>query len=256
VIDLDHVALATRDVADALDVLVGDLGGLVIFGGNNVGFRAMQVRLGDDARTGLHVELLEPWAVEDNDFLQRFMERHGGGAHHLTFKVDDIGRTLEALDAAGLQPVNVSLSDPNWKEAFLHPKDGHGTVVQFAESNGFPSRAAMLDRVRAQGPEGHPRWWPDPPPRANRSPVLRRVVLRTPSLPDAAGLFTGVLGGRQVDAGEGWIELGWPGGGRVALEHRPGSDAAVDRLEVEVSGPGLLGEHHVAGTRIVIASRD
>ena len=84
--DLDHVALATRDVRDALDVLVGELGGTVLFGGNSVGFRPMQLRLGD-ATGGMNVELLEPWDVERNDFLERFVARHGAGAHHLTFKV-------------------------------------------------------------------------------------------------------------------------------------------------------------------------
>lgn len=254
-IDLDHIALATRDVSDALEVLVGELGGLVIFGGNNVGFRAMQVRLGDRADVGLNVELLEPWDPDANDFLDRFVARNGEGPHHLTFKVDDLARKLDELESAGIRPVSVNLSDPSWKEAFLHPTDAHGTVVQLAESTGFPSRAAMLEHVIESGPEGHPRWWPDPPPRVDRSPVLRRVVMRTPSLPDAAALYTGVLGGRQLDAGEGWIELGWDGGGRLAIEHRPGVDAGVDRIEVEVSGPGAVGERTIAGGRFVVTVR-
>ena len=33
------------------------------------------------------IELLEPWAVEQTDFLERFLARHGDGPHHLTFKV-------------------------------------------------------------------------------------------------------------------------------------------------------------------------
>jgi catechol 2,3-dioxygenase-like lactoylglutathione lyase family enzyme len=253
-IDLDHVALTTRDVADALDALVGELGGLVIFGGNNIGFRAMQVRLGD-LRQGLNVELLEPWDVEVNDFLERFIARHGDGPHHLTFKVSDLEGKLEELEAVGLQPVSVDLSDPNWKEAFLHPRDAHGTVVQLAEAHGFPSREELLELVHAHGPQGHPRWWPEPPPRADRTPVLRRTVMRTPSLPGAAALFAGVLGGRQVDAGEGWVELGWPGGGRIALEHRPGADAGVDRLEVDVIGSDAPLELMVAGTRVVVTPR-
>ena len=250
-IDLDHVALATRDVGAALDTLVGQLGGLLIFGGNNLGFRALQVRLGPDATTGLNVEVLEPWDHGSNDFLHRFLERHGPSPHHLTFKVDDLARKLDEVEAAGVRIVNVDLSSPNWKEAFVHPKDGHGTVIQFAEQHGFPAREDLLAEVRRSGAHAHPQWWPDPPPRAERDPVLRRVVLRTPELPAAAGFYTGVLGGREVAAGEGWVEFGWPGGGRVALEQRPG-DAAVDRIEIEVSGPGVTGELTVAGTRLVV----
>jgi catechol 2,3-dioxygenase-like lactoylglutathione lyase family enzyme len=252
-IDLDHVALAARDIGDALDTLVGDLGGLVIFGGNNLGFRAMQVRLGDVGE-GLNVELLEPWGVEDDDFLERFVARHGAGPHHLTFKVTDLREQLAELEAVGVPPVNVDLSNPNWKEAFLHPRDAHGTVVQLAESHGFPGRAELLELVRERGPDGHPRWWPEPPPRADRAPVLRRTVLRSPSVPDAAALYAGVLGGRQVDAGEGWVELGWPGGGRIAIEHRPG-EPGVDRLEVDVAGDAPDRELTVAGTRVVVSAR-
>jgi methylmalonyl-CoA/ethylmalonyl-CoA epimerase len=254
--DLDHVALASRDIGDALDVLVGQLGGLVVFGGNNVGFRAMQVHLGDGQR-GLNVELMEPWSPETNDFLERFVARHGASAHHLTFKVDDLAARLPAVEAAGFHPVNVDLSDPNWKEAFLHPKEAQGTVVQLAESHGFFSRDELVRHVLAGGPEGHPAWWPAPPPRPENEPELRRVVMRTPSLPDALHLFADVLEGRRVDAGEGWVELAWPGHGHLALEHRPGTDPGIDRVEVEVGagGSGALGEHLLCGTRFVVTPR-
>ncbi len=155
--DLDHVALATRDVRDALDVLVGELGGTVLFGGNSVGFRPMQLRLGD-ATGGMNIELLEPWDVERNDFLERFVARHGAGPHHLTFKVDDLAATLERVRSAGYRPVNVDLSDPDWKEAFLHPREAHGTVVQLAEAHGdWGTLAEQIDRSRRKGADGHHR---------------------------------------------------------------------------------------------------
>ena len=146
--DLDHVALATRDVRDALDVLVGELGGTILFGGNSVGFRPMQLRLGD-ATGGMNVELLEPWDVERNDFLERFVARHGAGPHHLTFKVDDLTATLERVRSSGYRPVNIDLSDPDWKEAFLHPREAHGTVVQLAEARG--NWARWRSRSTARG---------------------------------------------------------------------------------------------------------
>src|SRR5262249_19769599 len=90
---LDHVALPTRDAGAPLATLVGELGGTVLSGGLAVGYRPMQVHLGD-ARSGMKVELLEPWAVESNDFLDRFLTRHGDGPHHLTYKVDDLDATL------------------------------------------------------------------------------------------------------------------------------------------------------------------
>jgi methylmalonyl-CoA/ethylmalonyl-CoA epimerase len=255
--DLDHVALATRDVRDALDVLVGELGGTVLFGGQSVGFRPMQVRVGD-ATEGMNVELLEPWAVEQSDFLERFVARHGAGPHHLTYKVDDLAATLERVRTAGYRPVNVDVSDPDWKEAFLHPREAHGTVVQLAESHGdfsYSNRSELLDNVRRHGPHGHPRWWPEPPPPAARPGFLRRVVIGTPSLTATLGFFAGLLQGEETAGGEGWLELAWPGGGRVTLEHRPGQPPGVDRLEADVADDGPRGERIVAGTRLVLEPR-
>jgi catechol 2,3-dioxygenase-like lactoylglutathione lyase family enzyme len=252
-IELDHVALATRDVGPALDVLVGELGGLVLFGGQGPGFRPMQVRLGD-AEEGMTVELLEPWDTDRNDFLERFLTRSGGGPHHLTFKVPDLEAMLERVRSAGFAPVGIDTSDPEWKEAFLHPREAHGTVVQLAEAeHHFATRAEFLDHVRTQGPNGHPRWWPEPPPPGTRRGHLRRVVVATPSLPSTLGFFAGLLGGQEVAAGEGWVELAWPGDGRVKLEHRPRTSPGVDRLEGEIDGDAA--EFDVAGIRFLLAPR-
>lgn len=67
--DLDHIALAATETSDALRFLTGTLGGTVIFGGQSIGFRPMQVWVGTDDGDGMPVELLEPWAVDENDFL-------------------------------------------------------------------------------------------------------------------------------------------------------------------------------------------
>jgi catechol 2,3-dioxygenase-like lactoylglutathione lyase family enzyme len=252
-VDLDHVALATRDVGPALDLLVGELGGLVLFGGHGPGFRPMQVRLGDE-HEGMNVELLEPWDVERNDFLERFLARHGEGPHHLTFKVDDIEETLERVRQSGFQPVGIDLSDPEWKEAFLHPREAHGTVVQLAESHhDFATRAELVAHVREHGPNAHPQWWPDPPPAGGRRGYLRRVVVATPSLAGTLGFFAGLLQGDEVAAGEGWVELDWPSGARVKLEHRPGNAPGVTRLEAVADGEAE--ERMVAGATLLIEPR-
>ena len=99
------------------------------------------------------------------------------------------------MRGAGFHPVNIDLSDPEWKEAFLMPREAHGTVVQLAESHGHPeTRKELLDYVAEHGPNVHPRWWVDPAPATGHG-TLRRVVLRTPSLPSALGFFAGVLQG-------------------------------------------------------------
>ena len=232
--DLDHVALAALDTASALQFLTGALGGTVIFGGQSIGFRPMQVWVGTADGDGMPVELLEPWAVEHNDFLARFVAKHGAGPHHMTFKVESLADALDHVRDAGLTPVNVDVSDPDWKEAFLMPKEAHGTVVQLAESHGHPDgRAAMLANVAANGPNMHPRWWTDPAPAEGAPARLRRVVLRTPMLDDAVAFFSDLLEGEVEEASERRVDLVWPRGARIALEHRSDAPAGVDRLEVE-----------------------
>jgi len=248
--DLDHVALAAADTSDALRFLTGPLGGTVIFGGQSIGFRPMQVWVGTADGDGMPVELLEPWAVAENDFLARFIARHGAGPHHLTFKVSDIAAALQDVRGAGLHPVNINVSDAEWKEAFLLPSEAHGTVVQLAESHGHPeTRTALLAHVAAQGPNCHPRWWSEPATPHGPAAHLRRVVLRTPTLPAAVEFFAGTLRGDIEHESAGRTDLVWPSGARIALEYRPGGRPGVDRLDVE----GLSSEHTVIGTRFVPA---
>jgi methylmalonyl-CoA/ethylmalonyl-CoA epimerase len=247
---LDHVALATRDVTEPLGLLIGRLGGTVISGGEWIGFRPMQVFLGNDAG-GMKVELLEPWDVDRNDFLDRFLDRHGDGPHHLTFKVDDLEAALVRVVAAGITPVSVDLSQPEWREAFLLPRDAHGTVVQLADSNlatGLPLdeyRAARRDGVMAS-----PRWWPEPPPPAAARARLRHIVVRTRDLDAARRLFVDLLGGTPIGRTDGGrCELEWPGGGRLLLELAPDAAPGIDRLELE----GHVDDDvTIAGARFVV----
>ena len=244
--DLDHIALAAPDTSDALRFLTGELGGTIIFGGESVGFRPMQVWLGSDDGDGMPIELLEPWDVERNDFLARFVARHGPGPHHLTLKVPDLRAALERVRAAGFHPVNIDVSDPEWKEAFLLPREAHGTVVQLAETHHDETKAELLAYVREHGPNAHPRWWVDPAVPTGKG-TLRRVVLRTPALVPAVGFFSGVLQGDIEREDEARVDLVWPGGARVGLEHQPGATPGVDRLEVE----GLTEPRTMLGTRFV-----
>jgi catechol 2,3-dioxygenase-like lactoylglutathione lyase family enzyme len=246
--DLDHVAIAAADTSDALRFLTGRLGGTVIFGGQSIGFRPMQVWVGTADGDGMPVELLEPWAVEQNDFLARFVTRHGAGPHHLTFKVTDLAAALERVRGAGFHPVNIDLSDPQWKEAFLMPSEAHGTVVQLAESHGHPeTRAGLLELVAAHGPDAHPRWWSDPAPADQPPARLRRVVLRTPMLATALEFFAGILEGDIEHESAERVDLVWPRGARIRLEQRSDAPPGIDRLEVQ----DLAEEHTVIGTHFV-----
>jgi len=201
-IRLDHVAVATDHQAGTWPRYAGDLGGRWISRGESVGFTAAQVAFDN----GMRLEVLEPNLVERNDFLRRFLDRNGPGPHHLTYKVGDIVEALGQAAAAGYRPVSVDLSDANWKEAFLHPKDAPGVVIQLAQAASDWSSPPPADL---------------PPSRRSRPAVLEHVTHVVGDLTDGTRLFCGLLSGAVLDEGADdlgrYLLVGWPGPGRVRL---------------------------------------
>jgi methylmalonyl-CoA/ethylmalonyl-CoA epimerase len=262
-VDLDHIAVAVERHADAWPRYGADLGGTWYAAGPGDGFNWAQLAFAN----GMRLEVLEPADVERNDFLRRFLDRHGPGPHHLTFKVGDITQALDAAGAAGCTPVNVDLSHPGWKEAFLHPKDGVGVVVQLAQA------------------EEDDEWSPPlpgfPAPREDPATLLR-VSHAVASLPEGLGLFRDLLGGRPVEAGGDdaatWVELAWPGPGRVRLLEPTSSASplaawldgrngrvhhiafairdprAVEGAVADGDGDFEIAPHRAQGTRLVLAT--
>lgn len=127
---LDHVAIAVHDIVKAAPVFVEAFGGRFLFAADNSeqGFRFAQFAL----PLGGKIELVAP--LSPNGFVARFLERRGEGVHHVTLKTEDIHRALAELDRAGLRVMMVSTDRKEWKEAFVHPRDAHGVLIQVAQS--------------------------------------------------------------------------------------------------------------------------
>ena len=223
---LDHVAVAVENQASAWPRYAGDLPSAWVGGGGTPGFWSAQVKYAN----GMKVEVLEPYLPEQNDFLRRFLDHSGPGPHHLTFKVGDIVEAIGMAEEAGYRPVGVNLDDPWWKEAFLHPKDAPGVVVQLAQS----------DEGGDWGDDPTPDWFP-----AARTPeaaTLVHVAHAVADLDEGRRLFVDLLAGvvdaegRSDDAA--WLDLVWPGPGRIRLITGPAVAAWIgDR-------PGRV--HHLA----------
>ena len=54
-------------------------------------------------RDDIYIELLEP--VSDDSPISNFLQKRGGGLHHLCFEVDDIEKTTHELNAKGFRMV-------------------------------------------------------------------------------------------------------------------------------------------------------
>ncbi|HXW33426.1 MAG TPA: VOC family protein [Acidimicrobiales bacterium] len=278
-IRLDHVAIAVEKWSDAWPRYVGMLGGTWAAGGFNVGFSPHQLRFSNEGR----LEVLQPWNWMENDFLRRFLDNNGPGPHHITFKVTDINKSLEAVRRMKLEPVGVNFDDPGWKEAFLHPREACGVVVQLAQaSGGWESSPA---------PEGFP--MNRGRLRAERAAFVR-ITHAVADLSAALDLFSGLLRGEVVgryeSPDESWecVDIAWsepPGlrvvapssrsndegslrewlGGRPGRVHHlvfSGSDSRPPTTPGEFgSVPGVMAGEHVTaviepaenlGTRLVL----
>ena len=127
---LDHIAFGVPDAAPAADLLSGHLGGSEHGSGPGGGFVFWQW----DFAGGGRIEIIVPDGPRDG-FLYRFLAARGAGPHHVTFKVPDLHAALDRARSLGYEPVGVDDRSPGWKEAFLHPKQAQGIVIQFAESH-------------------------------------------------------------------------------------------------------------------------
>jgi len=198
---LDHVAVATRTLRDGWELFGGVLGGSWAAGGNDAGFWWGQLKF----RAGAKIEMLTPTGGPDAAFLERFLAARGPGPHHLNFSVSDIGAALSRIRALGIEPVGVSLDSPTWKEAFIHPRDAHGIVIQVAQQSGPPPRPTAPSDLPPPGP----------------ATDFELAELHADDISGAIRLYTEALGGDVVSHGANGAEqvadLGWPNGTRIRL---------------------------------------
>lgn len=131
-LEFDHTAHAVHSIAEAARLYRDILGGVSVWGRavDAEGFRFEQFRYPN----GSKIELLEP--IDPDGFVARFLEERGEGLHHLTFKVVRLEELVEKVKARGYRVVGERYDNPDWKEAFISPRNAHGTIVQLAESNG------------------------------------------------------------------------------------------------------------------------
>ena len=211
---LDHVAIGMARIADATDFLVGRLGGRADSGGLGGGFRWACWRYDGGGR----IEVIEP-AGEDG-FVHRFLAARGPGIHHVTFKVSSLAEAAARAEAQGYRLVGRDESDPDWRVAYLHPKEAQGIVVQLAQPGGSSG----------------PRPWEVPPgPAAPPPPPVRVLGLRTRarSAERARTQWERALGGTVTQAEAGELVFRWPRSPmRIAVDVVPDAEEGPTVIEI------------------------
>jgi methylmalonyl-CoA/ethylmalonyl-CoA epimerase len=78
------------------------------------------------------IELIEP--TGQKGIIQKFVEKHGGGLHHVSVQVDDLDGEIERLKAKGVQfvtekPLQVDAS----RVTFVHPRSTGGLLIELVQ---------------------------------------------------------------------------------------------------------------------------
>jgi len=214
---LDHLAIGTGDLDDGWALFSGVLGGRWAYGHDSPGYWWGQLAFG----TGPKIELLTPTGGPDAAFLERFLEAHGPGPHHYNFQVPDLRATLRRVADLDIEPVQVSLDEPRYKEAFVRARSAHGIVIQIVEQEDPPSST------------GPPAGLGTPAAAAD----LLLVEQHVQDLGAALRLFTTVFEGSVDDSGTDHADVVWPHGGRIRLVRDRSPDAGGRPM------PGYV--HHV-----------
>ena len=129
---LNHVAIATRDIAGAAAVYRQTLGATVSdpVPQPDHGVTTVFVEL-----PNTKIELLEPLGA--NSPIAKFLEKNpSGGVHHVCYEVEDIHSAVAQMKAKGATITGTGepkIGAHGKPVVFLHPKDFVGTLIELEQ---------------------------------------------------------------------------------------------------------------------------
>ena len=146
---IHHVALVVRSLDEALP-LYTELLGLTLETVMDV--PDDRVRIAFLAVGESKVELVEP--TDATTGVARFLEKQGEGFHHVCYEVPDITEELTRLGIEGVELIDSApRRGAEGPVAFVHPRSGHGVLIELIEAPGGPAWRA-LGYTAAEGSNG------------------------------------------------------------------------------------------------------
>lgn len=130
---LNHVAIATKDVAKAAAIYRDTLGAKVSapVPQPDHGVTTVFVEL-----PNTKIELLEP--LGNNSPIAKFLEKNpGGGMHHVCYEVEDIHAACARMKKLGATVTGTGeprIGAHGKPVIFLHPRDFNGTLVELEQA--------------------------------------------------------------------------------------------------------------------------
>jgi methylmalonyl-CoA/ethylmalonyl-CoA epimerase len=133
IVALDHIAIAVPDLEKAIKRFMEDFG-LPYKGQEDV--EAAKTSTAFFPLPETSIELVHPLNGEGP--IAGYLEKKGGGLHHLCFRSDDIEADVERLKEKGYQFLSdkPSLGAHNSKVIFIHPKSCDGVLIELNQPMG------------------------------------------------------------------------------------------------------------------------
>ena len=129
---INHLGIATRDIAEALK-----------FWSDALGLENVHTEVVEDQKVRVamlplgesRIELLEP--IGEDSPISKFLEKRGGGIHHIAVEVEDIEASLAKLKSQGMRLIDESprIGAEGCLVAFVHPSSANGVLLELVQSD-------------------------------------------------------------------------------------------------------------------------
>ncbi len=127
---INHLGIATKGIDEALK-----------FWENALGLENVHTETVEDQKVRVamlpigesRIELLE--ATSDDSPIAKFLEKRGGGIHHIAVEVEDIEESLAKLKREGMRLIDEKprIGAENCLVAFVHPSSANGVLLELVQ---------------------------------------------------------------------------------------------------------------------------
>jgi len=128
---INHLGIATKGIDEAL-----------MFWSDALGLENVHTEVVEDQKVRVamlpvgesRIELLEP--TSDDSPISKFLEKRGGGIHHIAVEVDDIKTSLAILKQKGMRLIDESprIGAEGCLVAFVHPSSTNGVLLELVQT--------------------------------------------------------------------------------------------------------------------------
>lgn len=127
---INHLGIATKGIDEALK-----------FWGDALGLENVHTEVVEDQKVKVamlplgesRIELLEPTSADSP--ISKFLEKRGGGIHHIAVEVDDIEQSLQKLKDQGMRLIDEKprIGAEGCLVAFVHPSSANGVLLELVQ---------------------------------------------------------------------------------------------------------------------------